>query len=64
VHGASIGGNELLVWNAAPGTPTPGASVAGGSKGAPVAWARQNNMLPPNVTAPQQASVVMRTIGK
>ena len=56
--------NELLVWNAAPGTGTPSASVAGGSAGAPLAWAKQNGMLPPNVTAPAQASVVMRTIGK
>ena len=48
--------NELLVWNAADGScdKTPG--VGDG----PPACAKQNGMLPPNVTTPEQASVVMR----
>ena len=52
----SGGVNELLVWNAADGS----CDQTPGDGDGPSACAKQNGMLPPNVTEPKQASVVMR----
>ena len=54
------GDNELLVFNAAPGYCVPTADVAGDG---PCTHAKQNNMMPPNITNPELASVVMREFG-
>ena len=54
------GENELLVFNAAPGYCVPTADVAGDG---PCTHAKQNNMMPPNTTNPELASVVMREFG-